>query len=120
VCWSTDFAKSFFYSLLQHAGTQSSFPGRLLYAEIINDLVRGIQIDPSESPQRLADLAFAIKFDQQLPLARPARGIRKYLEQKWIITRAAFVQLLGHLAQDRPLSFLEDDVPKAAVIFKGF
>jgi hypothetical protein len=68
--------------------------------------------------RRLGDLASSIKFDQHLSLARPARRIWKYLQQKRIITRAAFVQLLEHLAQDWPLSFLEDDVPEATVVFK--
>jgi hypothetical protein len=87
---------------------------------MINDPVNNLQIKFLEGPDSLINFALSKKFNEHLSLAQPGRRIWEEFEQKWIMTSQSVVQLPEHLPKNRPLGFLEYNVPKTAIIFEVF
>src|SRR6516162_9160097 len=87
---------------------------------MINDPVNNLQIKLLEGPDSLINFALSVIFDEHLPLARPGLRIWEELEYQRIITSQSVVQLPEHLPKNRPLGFLEQNVPKAAIVFEVF
>jgi len=87
---------------------------------MINDPVNNLQIKLLEGPDSLINFALPKKFDQHLSLPRPGRRIWEQLEYQGIIASQSVVQLPEHLPKNRPLGFLEYNVPKAAITFEVF
>ena len=87
---------------------------------MINNLTNNLQINLFEGPDSLINLALPIMFDQRLSLPRPGCRIWKKLQKQWMITGGAIVQLPKHLPKNRPLGFLEQNVPKTAIAFEVF
>src|SRR5215470_18972159 len=87
---------------------------------MINDLMNNLQIKFLEGPDSLINFALSKKFDEHLSLLRPGRRIWEELEYQRIITSQSVVQLPEHLPKNRPLGFLEYNVPKAAIVFEVF
>src|SRR6516165_3508436 len=94
--------------------------GRLPGLKMIDDPMNNLQINLFEGPQRLIDLALPVIFDERLSLPRSGCRIWKELQKQWVITGGSFVQLPEHLPKNRPLGFLEYNVPKAAIVFEIF
>ena len=88
--------------------------------KMINDSVNNLQIKLLEGPDSLINFALPKKFDEHLSLPRSGRRIWEELEHKRIITSQSIVQLPEHLPKNRPLGFLEYNVPKAAIVFEVF
>ena len=82
---------------------------------MINDPVNNLQTKLLEDPDSLIKFALSKKFDESLSLPRSARRIWKKLEYQRIIASQSVVQLPEHLPKNRPLGFLEYNVPKAAI-----
>src|SRR6516225_7967287 len=82
---------------------------------MVGDLMNNLQIKLLECPDSLINFALSKKFDQHLSLPRSGRRIWEELEYQRIITSQSVVQLPEHLPKNRPLGFLEYDVPKAAI-----
>src|SRR5215472_7408927 len=87
---------------------------------MINNPVNNLQIKLFEGPDSLINFALSKKFDEHLSLPRPGRRVREELEYQRIITSQSVVQLPEHLPKNRPLGFLEYNVPKAAIAFEVF
>src|SRR6516164_1684993 len=87
---------------------------------MIHDPVNNLQIKRLEGPDSLIDFALSKKLDEHLSLPRPGRWIWEELEYQRIITSQSVVQLPEHLPKNRPLGFLEYNVPKAAIVFEVF
>jgi hypothetical protein len=81
---------------------------------MVSDPVYNLQIKLLEGPESLIDFALSKKFDERLSLPRSGRWIWEELEYQWIIASQSVVQLPEHLPKNRPLGFLEYNVPKAA------
>jgi hypothetical protein len=94
--------------------------GRLHGLKMINDPVNNLQIKPLECPGSFINFALSKEFDQHLSLPRSGRRIWEELEYQRIITSQSVVQLPEHLPKNRPLGFLEYNVPKAATVFEVF
>jgi hypothetical protein len=80
---------------------------------MINDSTNNLQINLFEGPDSLINLALSKKFDEHLSLSRSGRRIWEEPEYQPIITSQSVVQLPEHLPKNRPLGFLENNVPKA-------
>jgi hypothetical protein len=87
---------------------------------MIYDPVNNLQVKLLEGPESLINLAFSKKLDEHLSLARPGPRIWEELEYQRIITSQSVVQLPEHFPKNRPLGFLEYNVPKGAVVFEVF
>src|SRR5215469_12603267 len=87
---------------------------------MINDPANNLQIKLLEGPDSLINFALSQKFDEHLSLARSSRRIWEELEYQRIITSQSVVQLPEHLPKNRPLGFLEYNVPKAPISFEVF
>jgi hypothetical protein len=85
---------------------------------MIYDLVNDIQVYFFKRSERLANFARPVMFDQRLSLPRSSCGIWKELQKQWVITAGSIVQFSEQLPKNRPLSFLKNNVPKAAVTFE--
>src|SRR6516162_2208311 len=87
---------------------------------MINDPVNNLQIKLLKGPDSLINFALSKKFNEHLSLPRSGRRIWEELEYQRIITSQSIVQLPEHFPKNRPLGFLEDNVPKAAIVFEVF
>jgi hypothetical protein len=87
---------------------------------MINDPVNNLQINLFKGSDSLVNFALPKKFGGPLSLPRSGRRIRKELQKQWVITSHSVVQLPEHLPKNRPLGFLENDVPKTAIEFELF
>src|SRR6516162_10220470 len=87
---------------------------------MIDDPVNNLQIKLLEGPDSLISFALSKKFDEHLSLAQSGRRIWEELEYQGIITSQSVVKLPEHLPKNGPLGFLENNVPKAAIIFEVF
>src|SRR6516225_1948090 len=87
---------------------------------MINDPVNNLQIKLLEGPHSLVDFALSKNFNEHLSLPQSGRLIREELEYQRVITSQSVVQLPEHLPKNRPLGFLEYNVPKAAIVFEIF
>ena len=85
---------------------------------MINDPIDGFQINPFKGPKCLINLALSVKLDEHLSLARSGCRVWKDLEQQRVITSCSVVQLPEHLPKNGASGFLEDDVPKPAIVFE--
>src|SRR5262245_18856615 len=87
---------------------------------MINDLMNNLQIKLLKGSDSFISFALSKKFDEHLSLPRPRHRIWEELEYQWIITSQSVVQLPEHLPKNRPLGFLEYNVPKTAITFEVF
>jgi hypothetical protein len=87
---------------------------------MINDLMNNLQINLFEGPERLINFALPKKFDERLSWPWPGRRIWEKLQKQWVITSHSVFQLPEHLPKNRPLSVLENNVPKTAIAFEVF
>lgn len=94
--------------------------GRLQPLEVVNDLMDHIQIAPFKGPQPLVNFSISVQFDENLSLPRSGCRVWKDLEQQRVITSGSVVQLAEHLPKNWASGFLEDDVPKPAIVFEVF
>ena len=94
--------------------------GRLPGLKMINHPMNNLQINLFEGPQRLINFALPINIDEHLPLPRSGCRIWKQLQKQCVITGGSIVQLSERLPKNRPLGFLEYNVPKATIAFEVF
>ena len=87
---------------------------------MIHDPVNHLQIKLLEGSDSLINFALSKKFDEHLSLPRPGFRIWEELEYQRIITSQSVAQLPEHLPKNRPLGFLEYNVPKAAIALEVF
>src|SRR5215469_10826939 len=87
---------------------------------MINDPVNNLQIKLLEGPDSVINFALSKELDEDLSLPRPGRQVGEELEHQRIITSQSIVQLPEHLPNNRPLGFLENNVPKAAIVLEVF
>src|SRR6266481_5445934 len=93
---------------------------RLLGLKMLDHLMNNLQINLFEGPDSVINFALPKKFNEHLSLPRSLRRIRKELQKQWVITSHSVVQLPEHLPKNRPLGFLENNVPKTAIVFEVF
>jgi hypothetical protein len=94
--------------------------GRLLGLKMLNHLMNNFQVDLLEGPDSVINFALPKGFNEHLSLPRFLCRIRKELEKQRVITSHSIVQLPEHFPKNRPLGFLEYNVPKAAIVFEVF